>query len=72
MSLESSDRRDGLIREFAVLGSSLSVPLTKVLLFVIMSVPSSSFDVDILPAERFSYVLVDPGVLWNGVCVRIG
>jgi hypothetical protein len=27
-----------------------------------MSVPSSSFDVDILPAEGFSYGLVDPGV----------
>jgi hypothetical protein len=26
------------------------------------SVPSSSFDVDILPAEGYSYVLVDPGV----------
>jgi hypothetical protein len=27
-----------------------------------MYVPGSSFDVDILPAEGFSYVLVDPGV----------
>jgi hypothetical protein len=27
-----------------------------------MSVPASTFDTDILPAEGFSYVLVDPGV----------
>jgi hypothetical protein len=27
-----------------------------------MSVPSSSFDVVILPTEGFTYVLVDPGV----------
>jgi hypothetical protein len=27
-----------------------------------MPVPNSSLDVDILPAEGFSYVLVDPGV----------
>jgi hypothetical protein len=27
-----------------------------------MSVPSSSLDIEILPEEEFSYVLVDPGV----------
>jgi hypothetical protein len=30
--------------------------------FVIMSVQSSNLDIEILPAEEFSYVLVDPGV----------
>jgi hypothetical protein len=30
-----------------------------------MSVPSSNLDIEILPAEEFSYVLVDPGVFRN-------
>ena len=30
-----------------------------------MSVPSSYLDIEILPAEEFSYVLVDPGVFRN-------
>jgi hypothetical protein len=30
-----------------------------------MSVPSSSLDIEILPAEEFSYVLVDPAVFRN-------
>jgi hypothetical protein len=30
-----------------------------------MSVPSSNLDIEILPAEAFSYVLVDPGVFRN-------
>jgi hypothetical protein len=30
-----------------------------------MSVPSSNPDIEILPTEEFSYVLVDPGVFRN-------
>ncbi len=30
-------------------------------IFVGVSIPSSSFDVDILPAEGFFYVLINPG-----------
>jgi hypothetical protein len=35
------------------------------LLFVIMSVLSSCLEFEILPAEEFSYVLVDPGFFRN-------
>ncbi len=33
--------------------------------FVTMSVPSANLDIEILPAEEFSYVLVDPGDFRN-------
>jgi hypothetical protein len=44
-----------------------------------MFIPNYGFDIDILPTEEFSYVLVNPGdfqgietLLWNGIVIGVG